>query len=240
MRGPLPRTVLALCLAVLALLVGGCGRETGQVLRRWTLEVPGDAPLAVDLPARLDRELPNRVLTYRLSTTVSLEPEFVGHDVELVLPYLPAFVTLRVDGQIARLVSDPWPAAEFGGTAPRRWLLPVSSTWGQAPITLELDVLHRWSPSRRVDVQPELVVAGAPAPLADRNRLLNQQGAWFGLIALSQVGVTFLAVFFWDRRRRAYLWFAIHALTASYYPAYVAGLPALWLAWPLQNTLLAQ
>lgn len=233
------RTVLALGLVALAVLLAGCGRETGQILRRWTLEVPGAAPHAIDLPARLEGEIPSRLLVYRLVTTVALDSALVGHDVELVLPYLPAFASLRVDGQDARLVSDPGPAAEYGGTVPRRWLLPSSLTSGERPITLEIDVTHRWTQSARIDVPPELVVAGSPSPLAERNRLLNQQGAWFGLIALSQVGMTFLAVFFWDRRRRAYLWFAIQALTASYYPAYVAGLPALWFGWNAQNLLLA-
>ena len=231
---------LALCVAGLALLLAGCARETGQVLRRWTLDVPGAAPRAVDLPARLEGEIPSQRLVYRLRTTVALDPALVGHDVELVLPYLSAFAAVRIDGQDARLVSDPGPAAEYGGTVPRRWLLPPSATTGQGPVMLEIDVTHRWTESARIDAAPELLVAGGSSPLAERNRLLNQQGAWFGLIALSQVGVTFLAVFFWDRSRRAYLWFAIQALTASYYPAYVAGLPAPWLGWTLENTLLAQ
>jgi len=245
MHGPMARrpvtSFAALGVAVLALLLlAGCARETGQVLRRWTLDVPGAAPRAVDLPARLEGVIPSQLLVYHLRTTVALEPALVGHDVELVLPYLSAFATVRVDGQEARLVSDPGPAAEYGGTAPRRWLLPDSATTGHGPITLAIDVTHRWTESARIDTAPELVVAGGPSPLAERNRLLNQQGAWFGLIALSEVGVTFLAVFFWDRSRRAYLWFAIQALTASYYPAYVAGLPAPWLGWTIENTLLAQ
>jgi hypothetical protein len=60
------------------------------------------------------------------------------------------------------------------------------------------------------------------------------------MIALSQVGMTFLAVYFWDRRRRAYLWFAIQALTASYYPAFVLGLPLAWIGWKAESIVLAQ
>ena len=227
---------IVLLLSVLAL---GCGGDRGRILTHWTLEVPGSAPRAVDLPARLEGQLPYKVLTYRLTAVVTLDPRLANRQVEFVLPFLAAFASLRVDGQEALLVGDAGPAAAYGGSAPRRWLLPASATSGQAPVSLELEVVHRWTPSARIDAPPELVAAGTPSPLAERNQLLNEQGAWFGLIALSQVGMTFLAVFFWDRRRRAYLWFAIQALTASYYPAYVLGLPSP-LGWRAMNVLLAQ
>jgi hypothetical protein len=229
---------LALCL-LLALFTLACGRERGQVLAHWTLEVPGQAAHAVDLPARLEGELPRRLLKYRLITEVVLDPGLVGHDLELVLPYLPAFASLHVDGQEAPLLGDAGPAAAYGGSAPRRWLLPASVTGASGRLVLELEVTHRWTSSARIDVAPELVPAGTTSGVAATNQLLNEQGAWFGLIALSQVGITFLAVYFWDRRRRAYLFFAIQALTASYYSAYVLGLPAV-LGWRAENMLLAQ
>jgi predicted Ser/Thr protein kinase len=226
---------------LLAILAIGCGREPGQILAHWTLDIPGAAARSIDLPVRLEADLPHRISKYRLRATVDLDPALVGRDVELVLPHLPALASLRVDGQEARLVGDPEPASAYGGGAPRRWLLPSSATSvGAPPVTLELEVTHAWSPSARIDVAPELVAVGFASPRAERNRLVNEQGAWFGLIALSQVGITFLAVYFWDRRRRAYLWFAIQALTASYYPAYVAGLPALWVGWQTEHMLLAQ
>jgi serine/threonine-protein kinase len=230
---------LAFCAFLLSLLTIGCGREPGQLIARWTLEVPGEAPRSVDLPARLEGLLPYRVLQYRLKATVTVDPALAGRDVELVLPYLPAPVTLRVDGQEAYLAGDPRPGAEFGGCAPRRWLLPSSATGAGSPVDLELEVTHAWTPSARIDSVPELVAAGSTSRAAERDRLINVWGAWFGLIALSQVGLTFLAVYFWDRRRRAYLWFAIQAITASYYPAYVAGLASV-LGWRLEKIMLAQ
>jgi serine/threonine protein kinase len=118
--------------------------------------------------------------------------------------------------------------------------LPASATRGDAPVVFELEVTHRWTHSAWLDVVPELVAAGATPPWVERNRLLNEQGGWFGLIALSEVGMTFLVIYFWDRRRRAYLWFAIQALTASYYPAYVLGLTGIVLGWAGQNIVLAQ
>jgi hypothetical protein len=224
----------------LLLLATGCERTAGQRLSHWTLDAPGIAARPIDLPVHLNGQLPNRFLMYRLTTTVDLDPGLVGHDVELVLAYLPAFASLTVNGQEARLLGEPGPAGPYGGSMPRRWLLPASATRGNAPVTFELDVTHRWTHSAWLDVVPELVPAGGTPPWVERNRLLNEQGGWFGLIALSEVGMTFLVIYFWDRRRRAYLWFAIQALTASYYPAYVLGLPALALGWTAQNILLAQ
>jgi hypothetical protein len=229
----------ALLVLIVALGALGCGGERGQVLSRWTLEVPGAEPRAIEIPVRLGGALPNRLLKYRLSCTVVLDRSLAGRDVELVLPYLPALASLRIDGQEARALGDPAPALEYGISSPRRWLVPAASTIGAEPLRFELEVTHRWSQSSRLDVAPELVAAGSVSPIAERNRLLNEQGAWFGLVALSQVGMTFLAVFFWDRRRRAYLWFAIQALTASYYPAYVLGLAAP-LGWRALTVLLAQ
>ncbi len=225
---------------VLVLFVAGCEGGSGQRLTRWTLDAPGVTARSVDFPVHLDGELPHRLITYRLTTTVPLDARLVGHDVELVLPSLAAFASLRVNGQPARLTGERDPAAEYGGSMPRSWLLPAAATSSGEPITFELEVTHRSTRSAWLNVAPELAPAGETPPWIEHIRLLNELGGWFGLIALSQVGLTFLAVYFWDRRRRAYLWFAIQALTASYYPAYILGLPALVLGWAGQNLLLAQ
>ncbi len=221
----------------LLLLVTGCEHSSGQRLTHWTLDAPGIPERPVDLPVHLNGEIPNRVLTYRLITTVALDPWLVGHDVEFVIASLPARASLRVNGQEARMMGDQGTVGS--GSMPRSWLLPASATIVGAPVTFELEVEHRWTHSAWLDVAPELTPAGVMPRWIERNRLLNELGGWFGLIALSQVGLTFLAVYFWDRRRRAYLWFAIQALTASYYPAYVLGLPALLFGWTMQNLLLA-
>ena len=227
-----------LAMAVL-LLVTGCDRSTEQRLTHWTLDGPGIAAQPIDLPVHLNGVLANKLLTYRLTTTVQLDAPLVGHDVEFVLPSLSAYASLRVNGQEARMMGDVGPTGRSGGSMPRTWLLPSSVTSGDAAVTFELEVHHHWTQSAWLDVPPELAPAGKLPPWIERNRLLNEQGGWFGLISLSQVGLTFLAVYFWDRRRRAYLWFAIQALTAAYYPAYILGLPALVFGWTTQNLLLA-
>ncbi|MGH7440148.1 MAG: protein kinase domain-containing protein, partial [Polyangiaceae bacterium] len=239
MRGLAARWAAQLSVLLLAALVlTGCAPESGQMLTHFRLEVTGEPPRDVDLPAWLD--VPDRVMTYRLVTTVVLDPRLRGGDVDLVLPFLPASAELEVDGKPAPIVGDPARTAAYGVGAPRRWLIPHELLESGEPLTLSLAIAHRWTQSAHLDVAPELVKSGSLSPRAERNRWLNEQGGWFGLIALSQVGVTFLAVYFWDRRRLAYLWFAIQALTASYYPAYILGLPALPLGWQFENIVLAQ
>src|SRR5579872_3551880 len=131
------------------LLVGlssmGCAPESGQILTHFTLEVAGEAPREVDLPARL--ELPDRVLTYRLVTTVRLDPRLRGGEVDLVLPFLPASAELEVDGVPAPLVGDPARTAAYGVGAPRRWLIPREAVVSGRPLTLSLAIEHRWTPS---------------------------------------------------------------------------------------------
>ncbi len=220
-------------------LVSACARESGQEVTRWRLEVPGREPRQVELPKHLDRELPQAVVSYRLTSEVTLQPELRGQEIELLLLYLPAVVQVRANGLEARAVGEVGWTAEYGGSLPRRFLLPALATQSPGPLRIELQVQHAWTHSAWWEAAPVLVQVGTPTPRADRNRLFNEQGGWFGLIALTQVGLTFLVVYFWDRRRRAYLWFAIQGLTAAYYPAYILGLPSLWLNWPVQNVLLA-
>lgn len=219
------------------LFSAGCTPDSGQTLRHWQLWVPGEAPRDVELPRHLT--LPKRCVTYTLTTEATLAPELVGQEVEFSLLYLPAPVRVHVNGFEARLVGHAGPVAEFGGSMPRRFLVPAAALGAGGPLSIRVDVKHAWTESARWEAAPMLRAVGAPAPRSELNRLLNEQGGWFGLVALSQVGLTFLLVFFWDRRRRAYLWFAIQALSAAYYPAYVLGLPAQWLGWAGQNALLA-
>ena len=160
---------VALCLLLLSFLALGCGGTPGQILARWTLEVPGAAPHAIEIPARLESELPHRNLKFRLTAAVDLDGALAGHDLELVLPYLPAPVTLRVDGRDALLLGDPGPGAREGDGAPRRWLLPASVTSSGRPLALELEVTHRWTQSAWLDVAPELVTGRLDAARADRN-----------------------------------------------------------------------
>lgn len=218
---PHPRAWHALTAIVLALLFGACGGASGEALRDWTFHFDGSAR-AVRLPVHLDSELPRRVLTFRLTRELQVPPDLKGKHLDLVLAYLPAQVSLRADGQpVPRAVS--YAADDYRHVGTHRFSLPVSAT-ADGQVALELSIEHTWTQSAWLDVVPRLVPTGMQTRATVVNHWLNDRGAWFGLIGLSQMGMSFLAMYFWDRRRRAALWFAIQALSASYYPAYVLGL----------------
>jgi hypothetical protein len=208
---------------LLALWSCGCGGVEGQALRTWTLQVD-ERSQSIELPVHLDEVLPKEVLVYRLRATVDIAPQLRGQALDLVLPYLPARAALRVNGALVAPVYSPEPDS-YRHVGPHRWHIPRAAS-ADGALALELAVTHAWTQSAWLDVVPQLVPSGAQTPAMATHRLLNDRGGWFGLIALSQMGLTFLAVYFWDPRRRAYLWFAIQALTASYYPAFVLGLTA--------------
>jgi hypothetical protein len=229
------RSLLVLLAVGMLCLGNGCSVPEGQILEQWTLRTR-DLAHPVRFPSHLNLELPNRIETYRLSAEIEVEPGLYGRDLDLAIPYLPAQVSLQVDG------APVPPAHGHSETAgrhigPHRWAIPPDAL-RDGRVALELQVLHSWTQSAWLDVAPRLVPSGTVTPVMERNRILNDRGGWFGLIGLSQMGLAFLAIFLWDRQRRAYLWFAIQALAASYYPAHVLGLTT-WLGPKLETLLLA-
>ncbi|HEX4336834.1 MAG TPA: protein kinase [Polyangiaceae bacterium] len=217
----MPRQIARVVALLLLLgLVAGCDGYEGQVLRVWTFHGV-DRARTIVLPVHLNDSLPRELLVYRLSTEVAVAKELRGGDVDLVVPSLPSRIALRVDGTDVPLSDDLDPAA-YRHVGPHRFRLPRAAV-ESGKTNLELAVTYSWTQAGWLDAPPRLIRSGTETPLMKRNRLLNDRGGWFGLIGLSQMGFMFLAVYFWDTRRRAYLWFAIQALSASYYPAYVLG-----------------
>jgi predicted Ser/Thr protein kinase len=229
------RKLLVLLALVAACFGGGCSGPEGQVLGRWTFHTR-DRSHPIEFPVHLNDQLPNQIETYRLTAEVTLDGALRGRDLDLAIPYLPAQIALKVDGKLVPPAHGSEPPRRHVG--PHRWTIPPGAVHADR-LSLELEVLHSWTQSAWLDVAPRLVVTGTVTPAMERNRLLNDRGGWFGLIGLSQMGLTFLAIFFWDRQRRAYLWFAIQALAASYYPAHVLGLTT-WLGPKLETLFLAQ
>jgi serine/threonine protein kinase len=202
-------------LLLAALCIAGCRAELE--LTRWTLETD-DGSRPITLPAHLD--LGRRRQLYRLRTTATLPPELAGSRVQLTIPLLQAQASLRAAGQaLPRLrggFGDGYRVPE-----PQVWELPPELT-AAGSVELELDVDHRWTQSAHLDTPPFL---SAPAPPIERAlRSVSLHGGAVALVALAQIGLLYLAIFVVDRRRRAYLWFALQALAASYYPFFVLGL----------------
>lgn len=216
------RTTLLLLLLLVTAFVVGCGSSDGQKLEHWTFQsADGSHPLT--FPAHLDAELGRRVGRYHLSTEIDVEPSLRDHELDLVIPYFAGLVSLRAGGKLATPSGDSEFAGRYRRVGPHRWIIPKAAVQ-EGRLSLDLEITHAWTQSAWLDVPPELVRSGTIPATAVRNRLLNHYGGCFGVVGLSQMGIAFLTLFFWDRRRRAYLWFAIQALSASYYPAYVLGL----------------
>lgn len=233
-RGGVMLWVLVL---VLATLTAGCGTPDGQKLEHWNFR-SADRSHPVDFPVHLTSELPKRVEQYRLSADVEVDPGLRDRDLDLLIPYFTAKVSLYADGKRVPSSGDAEPAAAFRHVGPHRWTIPPSAIH-DGRLSLDLEATYAWTQNAWIDVPPQLVPSRTIPRAAQQIRLWNDHGGWFGVVGLSQVGVAFLALYFWDRRQRAYLWFAIQALTASYYPAYVLGLTTS-LRSPFEYVLLAQ
>jgi serine/threonine-protein kinase len=225
----------ALWIVAILCLVAGCQGAEGQLIHRWELRA-GHGVRPVVIPVHVNDDLPKEIGRYKLTATVVVDERLRGRELDLVIPSLPAQVVLRVNG--TEVPPAETRTEEYRHVGPHRWTLPQQST-ADGTLALELDVLHNWTQSAWLDVAPCLIPAGAETAVLQRNRVFNDRGGWFGLVGLSQLGVTFLAVYLWDRSRRAYLWFAIQALSASYYPAYTLGIVT-WLGPHLEILLLAQ
>lgn len=198
-------------------LVAGCAQPPSLRLEDWVR----DDGSAVHLPAHPD--LPDRPLTHRLRCRVELPPSLREGPLELSVPFLPARATLRADGARAVLVEGD--LDHYRSRGPVRWRIPDAALEDGA-LELELELEHRWRGSGRLDVVPRLLPAHRDDPASSRARVFHLHLAIAALVALAQVGLTCVAIFLVDRRRKSYLWFGIQALFASYYPLHVAGLTA--------------
>lgn len=189
-------------------------------MRAWTLDAGEQRGVAVSLPAHLP--VPDREMQYRLRAQVAVPAEWIDKDLELVIPELYARVQLRVDGQPAQLLAGGT-SASYRPTGPHRWVIAHSPATTRE---LELVIDHAWTQSGWLLTTPRLVLAGESDALTSAVEIFNLSLTIAGLVALLQIGITSLGVYLVDRRRLPYLWFAVQALTASFYPLFVTGYAA--------------
>jgi len=206
-----PALVVVLC----------CGCQWAQVadgedvtpLPDWTLEVPGEPPLQVTLPAHL--EVP-RDQRYVLSQRRELD-----RSVDLVIPRLPAEVVVRADGiPLTSNVDDP--IGGYRRRGPHVFPIP-SPAFQDGEVRLEIEVAHRWTQSAWIEPVPRLVPSGRRDAASLGVLLVDLVAAICGFVALTQIGLTCLVIFGFDRRRKPYLFFGVQAVTAAVYPLFVLG-----------------
>ncbi|MBX3269085.1 MAG: serine/threonine protein kinase [Sandaracinaceae bacterium] len=199
-------------------LLAACAEPPSVALDEWSLVTEaGEVPLTV--PARVP--VPDAPHEYALRRRVTLPVALAREPLELSLPYLPARARLRVDGQDAVLLEGA--DDTYRSRGPTRFRIPASAA-DDGVLDLELCVEHRWRGSGRLDVAPRLLPADRSDRATRRARVFHLHLAVAALALLAQVGLTCVAIFLVDRRRRSYFWFGIQALFGLYYPLFVAGL----------------
>jgi serine/threonine-protein kinase len=202
--------------------LAGCTSPPLALVDRWTVQAGNATPVPVTVPARLDRTLvPSTVARFSLSARVELPDALRGSALELVIPDLADVPLLSVDGGAPTLPNGAT-SAGYRGRGPHFWPIPAAAT-ADGVVELRLDVDNRWTQSSWLTAVPRLVLAGNGAQSARLQTIVNTLFSACALVALFQIGITSLGVFLVDRRRRAYGYFAIQALSATYYPTYVLG-----------------
>ena len=215
--------MLSVVLFVFGLFASGCERPSLDV-DDWRLEL--DVPAlerAVEIPARLDDVIPAEDLTYRLRATVHLPSHWHGRELSLTIARFEAVVSLDVDGRTA--VSERIDLyASHRRASPHVWRIPAAATH-DGRLELQLQVLHRWTQSSWLLATPILHAADEPPLVLVVSTFFNDFIQVAGFFGLALMAMVYLWVFLFDRvRSRYYLWFAIQAGTASFYPLYACGL----------------
>ncbi|MEM9195795.1 MAG: ATP-binding protein [Myxococcota bacterium] len=160
-------------------------------------------------------------MAYRLRTQVAIDGALRAEPIDLVLPYHPAAVELRADGQVV-----PPAAAVAGGayrrTLPHRFPLPEAVT-EDGEVELELTVRHRWTQSGWFEATPRLMPRDAVSADLRAATILHRVVPAFATSACVFLACVYFLGWLLDRRRRAHAWFALEVGAASIYPLHVAG-----------------
>jgi serine/threonine-protein kinase len=215
--------MLRVVVVVLAgLASAGCIGDDGLRVTRWQLDgelvaTPGE----VTLPSRLSAVAPRRG-TYTLHAHVDVPERWRGPPLTLWVADLPALAQLDVDG-VAALATDPPVPGAYRSRGPLGWRIPGEAS-ADGALELTFTVEHRWTQSAWWNGAPVLIAGDERPADADRVVVCNLFLALAAVISLLQIALTSLLVYLLDRKRRAYLWFAVQSFTAAYYPLWVLGI----------------
>ncbi|HJZ88629.1 MAG TPA: protein kinase [Polyangia bacterium] len=203
------------------LALPACRDEQVIVLDRWRVQLedsPAERP--VKLPVHLD-ELPSHPSRYFLRTEVTLPTQMQNGPITLAVPHLPGLVSLRVDGQEVPALDNRW-WDRYRSSGPHRWRLPPAVAAG-LPTRLELAVESHWTLAGWIDSVPRV----SATRFGDRRFLwLTTYNQWMAAAAVSTgilLGMLYLSIFLFDRRRSSYAWFGMGALPGAFYSAFWLG-----------------
>jgi hypothetical protein len=221
MAGDSLRALLRILLVVLFVLGTGCA-DDGETLARWTLvDAAGGTATQVSLPAHVGG-LVGRSERFELQCHVPLDPAMRAGPVTLSIAWLPARVSLRVDGVAVDELDHPL-TDRFRSAGAHRWHIP-DELLRRGEIDLDLRIENAWTQATWLDTPPRLsrTEGGNVAFLA--TAAFDQASAVTAFVTIALLTLLYFALYLRDRRRVQYGFFALEGLGALPYPAVMAGL----------------
>jgi hypothetical protein len=204
------------------IVLSGCQQDPHYPLEDWILE-SGTPPRGepVHLPADLRDRVPLFPSRFVLRTTASLPEAYRHAPVTFVLPHFEPVATVRCNGEVLAPMEDE-PDHPYRRIHPQRFRVPEAHL-ADGHLTLEIDAPNLSISASRILAAPHL----SPTPTGGSAVMTVR--LWNGAIALASfwmlvaVGLYSTALFLTTRKTIRGL-LAITALSASIYPAFIAGL----------------
>ncbi len=204
-----------------ALLCTACSSQEERLTPTWAFVHEGAAPIAIELPAKVDGRLSASDHTYWLRTTVDVPPHERGSQLAFVLPHLWATATLRADGQL--VASDDHPshgAYRFCGPHVFWFTADLAD---RPRLALELEISNTWTQSGWLDTVPYLTSAPEGGARADGLRAITHYGNLIAAGSIFTITFAYGVLFLLDRRRSSHGWFAVQGGMAIPYCFFNAG-----------------
>ncbi len=207
------RSALALLLFLTAVLACGCANDPVVELADWDIVGPDGTVHAIHLPAHVAGLLPHAECVYRLHTRATIPESMRGRDLTLAIPLLHARNVLFVDS-IAMTPLDPAMARGYRGTDQSAYRIPATLS-SSGDLDLAIDVSYATILGSRLDIPPRI----SATPEGDRAFLFvrdfNVWTSGAASVVLLLTAFYYALVYFRDRTRVAYGWFALQGLAGG-------------------------
>jgi serine/threonine protein kinase len=209
-------------LVLAAMLAASCSSEpdVSIAIDRWELQVEGQAPTSIELPARVGDRV-GRATRYALVADV---PASVlrGGAALFTIPYLPTLANLYVDDQLAPRL-DGLDRYAYRSARPQVFRIdPVHATSDR--VRLRVEIVPHWEKSYWLDTVPRLVAGEHMDRHSELLYLLYGPLTFIAIGTLMTISLVAGALFLLDRRQRGWAWMAVAGTLGTYHLAFQAGI----------------